>query len=159
VLLGAGKNAEAAERALEAVSVHQKAFSKDPNNRETLIFSLVIAGDALLAGGKRAEAEASYRQAVELSQPLLAMPTSPARLLNAERALVHFANYCAGTGRREEAQQLYERVLKGWSAWDRPNPYTERKKSEAQARTLVGQAIVFLGLSNAEAFRNGQVTL
>jgi len=133
-LLGAGKNAEAAERALEAVSVHQKAFAKDSNNRETLIFSLVIAGDALLVSGKRAEAEASYRQAAELSQPLLVMPTSPARLLNAERALVHFANYCAGAGRRDEARQLYERVLKGWSAWDRPNPYTERKKSEAQNR-------------------------
>ena len=71
---------------------------------------------------------------MQLAQPLLAMPTSPARLLNAERVLTRYAEHCARSGRKDEARQLYDDILKGWSAWDKPNPYTERKKGEAFAR-------------------------
>jgi serine/threonine protein kinase/tetratricopeptide (TPR) repeat protein len=134
-LLGAGKPAEALQHATEAVSIHQAAFAKDPNNRETLLYSLCVAGDALLADGKTAEAGEKYREAVKLAEPLLMMPTSPARLLNAERALLRYADYCRKSGRGGEAQQLYGRILQGWSGWDKPNPYTERKRAEALSRT------------------------
>jgi tetratricopeptide (TPR) repeat protein len=133
--LAAGKKAEAVQRALEAVSVHQAAFAKDPNNRETLIFSLLVAGDALLASGKSADAKEKYGEAVRISLPLLAMPTSPARLLNAERALLRYADSLAKRRQPDEARQLYQQILLGWTGWDKPNPYTERKKSEALNRT------------------------
>jgi tetratricopeptide (TPR) repeat protein len=133
--LASGKKAEAAQRALEAVSVHEAAFAKDPNNRETLIFSLLIAGDALRATAKSADAKEKYGEAVRLSGPLLKMPTSPARLLNAERALLRYGDYLAKTRQPDEARQLYQQILHGWTGWDKPNPYTERKKSEALNRT------------------------
>jgi tetratricopeptide (TPR) repeat protein len=133
-LLSAGKKAESEQRALEAVSIHQSQFAKDPKNRETLIFSLLVAGDALMATGKNADAGDKYQQAVRLADPLLAMPTSPARLRNAEQALLRYADYCGKTGQNDRVHDLYGRILKGWSAWDQPNPYTERKRAEALSR-------------------------
>jgi tetratricopeptide (TPR) repeat protein len=133
-LLNDGKAAEGLQRVREALAVHEAGFAKDANNRETLILTLLIAGDALQANGKSAESGEKYQEAVKLAEPLLTMPTSPARLLNAERAMLRYADYCVKAGREGEARELYQRILKGWSAWDKPNPYTERKKTEAIAR-------------------------
>ena len=140
-LLGAGKKAEARERALEAVAAHRAAAANDPGNRDArhnLVDSLVVAGNVLRASGLPEQAEATYRQAAQEADALVGKPLNVTLMLSAERAYLAYAGWYAAAKREADAREAQKKVLAAWSEWEQPNAFVQHRKEEAARR--LGQA-------------------